>query len=303
MSFNNQDRINLVTKSLISGVLDGNSLSQWYETIFPFSFMIHSDRVLTQLDRIKQYPASTIPEAQTNVANHLQDIVMDYSALGNAVRLTEVADSNKTTWASYSVHNDPSSPMLDNWLQPQLVPQTNGYPSNGYGILLWDGDPANGGELIPTSIYMTGVGASRSVSWFWNYASGLLLISETFITARPNFDPYVTGFRYVGQSVAEVTNNIEFLTTEIQQVQQSFDVFKVAVETQVQVLEQVVGDIEVINLGEGTELGTTGEGGQILLKSLKGGDFVSITEANGEVTISVEGGKRTGMVSRFVRGG
>lgn len=303
MSFNNQDRLNLVTKSLIAGVLDGNSLSQWYETVFPFSFMIHANKVLTQIDTVRQHPASTIPEARANVANHLQDIVVDYSALSDAVRLTEVTDSNKTTWAAYSVYGDTSSPVLDNWLQPQLVPQANGFPSNGYGILLWDGDPANGGELLSTSIYMTGVGASRSVSWFWNYANGLLLLSETFVTARPNFDPYITGFRYIGQSAGEIANNIEFLTTEIEQVQQSFETFKVEVETQVAVLEQVVGDISVVSLGSGTELGTTGEKGEILLKTLKGGDHVSITEANGEVTISVEGGTRTGMISRFVKGG
>lgn len=303
MSFSNQDRINLVTKSLIAGVLDGNSLSQWYETVFPFSFMIHANKVLTQIDTVRQYPASTIPEAQANVANHLQDIVVDYSALSDAIRLTEVADSNKTTWAAYSVYGDSSSPVLDNWLQPQLVPQANGFPSNGYGILLWDGDPASGGELLSTTIYMTGVGASRSVSWFWNYANGLLLLSETFVTARPNFDPYITGFRYIGQSAGEIATNIELLTTEIEQVQQSFNTFKVEVETQVQVLEQVVGDISVVSLGSGTELGATGEKGEILLKTLKGGDYVSITEANGEVTISVEGGTRTGMISRFVKGG
>lgn len=303
MSFNNQDRINLVTKSLIAGVLDGNSLSQWYETIFPFSFMIHSSRVLTQLDKVRQYPASTILEAQTNVANHLQGIVEDYSALGNAVRLTEVVDSNKTTWASYSEYGDSSSPVLDNWLQPQLVQQANGFPSNGYGILLWDGDPANGGELIPTSLYMTGTGASRSVAWFWNYANGLLMISETFILARPNFDPYITGFRYIGATAGGNSTNIEYLTEEIQQLQESFNTFKIAVETQVSVLEQVIEGIEVVNLGQGTHIGHTGQSGNIELKSLKGGDFVSITEANGEIIISVEGGKRTGMVSRFVRGG
>lgn len=303
MSFNNQDKINLVTKTLIAGVLDGNSLSQWYETIFPFSFMLHAGKVLTQLDTVRQFPASTITQAQTNVANHLQGIVADFSALSDAIRLSEVADSNKTTWAAYSVFNDSSSPMLDNWLQPQLVPQANGFPSNGYGILLWDGDPSNGGELLSTSIYMTGVGASRSVSWFWNYANGLLLLSETFVAARPNFDPYITGFRYIGQSAGQIANNIEFLTTEVEQIQQSFDVFKVGIETQVKVLENIVGDITVTSLGDGMQIGQVGEDGDIELKTLKGGDHVSITEANGEVTISVEGGSRTGMIARFVRGG
>ena len=303
MSFSNQDRINLVTKSIIAGVLDGNSVSQWYETLFPFSFMVHSGKVLTQLDTIRQYPASTIPEAQTNVATHLQDIVGDFSSVNNAVRLTEVTDSNKTTWAAYENYGDSSSTHLDNWLQPQLVPQANGTPSNGYGILLWDGDPASGGELLSTSLYMTGAGTTRSVAWFWNYSNGLLLISEMFIASRPNFDPYITGFRYIGTSMGTVSNQIDLLTTEIEQIQQSFQTFQVAINTQVQVLESLVDGITVTSLGDGTQIGQLGDNGDIELKTLKGGDHVSITEANGEVTISVEGGSRTGMFSRFVRGG
>lgn len=303
MSFSNQDRINLVTKSIVAGVLDGNSLSQWYETLFPFTFMVESGKVLTQLDTIRQYPASTIIEAQNNVAIHLPDIVADYSSLNDAVRLTEVTDSNKTTWAAYSVYGDTNSPMLDNWIQPQLVPQATGNPSNGYGILLWDGDPAAGGELLSTTIYMTGVGASRSVAWFWNYSNGLLLISEMFIAARPAFDPYITGFRYIGTTIGSVSTDIDALTTEIEQLKASFDLFKVGIETQVLALKNIVEGITVTSLGSGTELGQMGGVGEIELKTLKGGDHVSITEANGEVTITVEGGSRTGMITRFVRGG
>jgi hypothetical protein len=303
MSFSNQDRINLVTKSLVAGVLDGNSLSQWYETLFPFTFMVESGKVLTQLDTIRQHPASTILEAQNNVALHLQGIVADYSSLNTAIRLTEVTDSNKTTWAAYSVHGDTTSPMLDNWIQPQLVPQATGNPSNGYGILLWDGDPSAGGELLSTTIYMTGVGASRSVAWFWNYSNGLLLISEMFIAARPAFDPYITGFRYIGTSIGSVSTDIDILTTEIEQLKASFDLFKVEIETQVLALKNIVEGITVTSLGSGVELGQMGGVGEIELKTLKGGDHVSITEANGEVTITVEGGSRTGMITRFVRGG
>lgn len=303
MSFNNQDRINLVTKSIVAGVLDGNSLSQWYETIFPFSFMVSAGKVLTELDTVRQHPATNIAQAQTNVANHLQGVVEDFSSLGLAVRLTEVPDSNKTTWAMYSSYGDTTSSVLDNWIQPQLIPQASGNPSNGYGVLLWDGDPATGGELLSTSIYMTGVGASRSVSWFFNYSGGLLLISDTFIAARPNFDPHITGFRYVGKTVGSVSSNIDFLTTEIQQLQTIFETHKIEVATQIQILSSIIDGISVTSLGSGTELGQMTGAGQIELKTLLGGDFVSITEANGEVTISVEGGTRTGMITRFVRGG
>jgi hypothetical protein len=64
-----------------------------------------------------------------------------------------------------------------------------------------------------------------------------------------------------------------------------------------------VEGITVTSLGSGVELGQMGGVGEIELKTLKAGDHVSITEANGEVTISVEGGSRTGMITRFVKGG
>ena len=124
-----------------------------------------------------------------------------------------------------------------------------------------------------------------------------------FIAARPAFDPYITGFRYIGTSIGSVSTDIDALTTEIEQLKNSFDLFKVGIETQVLALKNIVEGITVTSLGSGTELGQMGGVGEIELKTLKGGDHVSITEANGEVTITVEGGSRTGMITRFVRGG
>ena len=303
MAFSNQDRINLVTKSLVAGVLDANSLSQWYETIFPFTFMIHAGKLLTELDKIRQYPANSLQQAQSNVASHLQGVVDDFSSLVNAIRLTEIPDTNGTTWASYEVYGDRTSLHLDNWLQPQLVPQPSGNPSNGYGILLFDGDPNNGGELISTSAYMTGAGNTRSVSWFWNYSNGLLLLSQAFVAARPNFDPYVTGFRYVGGTVNSATEEVEALTAEIEVLKASFDTFKLEVETQILALELLIQNIDVTTLGEGVSLGSRGADGSIELKSLTAGDFVTLSDVDGEVKISVESATRTGMISRFVKGG
>ena len=40
-----------------------------------------------------------------------------------------------------SVYNDASSPRLDNWIQPQLIPQASGLASNGYAIGLYNGQP------------------------------------------------------------------------------------------------------------------------------------------------------------------
>lgn len=303
MAFSEIDRINLVTKSLVAGVIDANSVSQWYESIFPFTFMLNSDKILTELNTVRQYPASTISQARAN-ALAIPDLLQDLSLAENAVRLTEVLDTNGTTWAAYSTYNDYSSSVLNNWMQPQLVPQSNGLPSNGYGILLYDGDPNNGGSgPISTTAYMAGQGVNRSVSWFWNYSNGMLLVSEDFLQSRPNFDPYIQGFRYSGNTVQNITSELEVLTEDLANLETSFNQHKVDVQAQIDNILANATNITLTNTGSGIALGSA-SGGDVTLKTLSAGDHVSLSEeADGSVKISVSGGGRTGMISRFVKGG
>lgn len=306
MSFSEIDRINLVTKSLAAGVIDSNSLSQWYETVFPFTFMLNADKILVELDTVRGYPAGNIAQARVNAAL-IPTVLQDLSQHTSAVRLTEVVDTNGASWAAYSVYGDYSSPVLNNWMQPQLVPQANGLPSNGYGILLYNGDPNNGGTLISTTAYISGSGVNRSVSWFWNYSNGMLLVSADFLAGQDfaggNFDPYILGFRYVGKTVGAFSSDIEVLTEDLATLENSFNTFQISVEAQIAALSGGSANVTVSDVGGGTSIGSF-ENDEIKLKTVKAGEFITISEeADGSLKISAEGGSRSGMISRFVKGG
>jgi hypothetical protein len=149
--------------------------------------------------RLQALPAPNLATAQANALAN-QNLISDLSAPANAIQLSVVTGTNKTTWNS----------GLKNWLLPQLVPQGNGSPSNGYAIQLYNGDPNAGGVLITTTAGTTGAGVNKTVGWIWNYALGLLLLSGDFFTETGinsnTFNPYVVGFRYVGQT-ATSTNS------------------------------------------------------------------------------------------------
>ena len=205
MGFSTQERINLFTKALAAGVIDANSIAVWYETFFPFSFILDSAQVWTQLPLLRQNPAANLTAARANAAGSLAGTVVDLSQNSSAVRLTEVAGTNKSTYVAYSTYDDKTSPILNNWLLPQLVPQANGSPSNGYAIWLYDGDPASGGSLVSTTAGTSGTGINKTVGWIFNYANGLLFLSDDF---RANIsDPYIVGFRYIGNTAGSAPPN------------------------------------------------------------------------------------------------
>lgn len=202
MGFSNQERINLVTKALAAGVIDANSVGQWYEALFLFGFTVGGRRVWTQMSDIEANPAANLAAAQANAAGALSGIITDLSLAVNAKRLTELPGTNKTTWVAYNTFGDLSSGVLDNWVQPQQSPQATGIPSIGYAIRLFDGDPNVAGVEITTTAGTTGTGVDKTVGWVWNYSLGMLLLSADFFTETgitPGaFDPYVNGFPYIG---------------------------------------------------------------------------------------------------------
>ena len=151
MGFSGQEGLNLANKVLQGGVIDANPTAVWYETFFANNFIVDASSVWTALATIRQHPASTRATAQQNVAGPLSGLVEDRTAFASAVRLTQVAGTNSSTWAAYSTHGNPSSTLLKNWLLPQLVPQASGAPSNGYAISLYNGNPAAGGTLVTTT--------------------------------------------------------------------------------------------------------------------------------------------------------
>lgn len=202
MAFTDRQKINMFTKALVAGVIDSESMAAWYESFFPFTFIMDSAQVWLQIDLLKENPASNINVARSNATGNLAGVVQDLSQNADAVRLTQMTGSNGTTWVAYSVYGDTTSAVLQNWLLPQLVPQSSGAPSVGYGVLLYNGDPNNGGTLISTTTGASGSGETASQSWVFNYANGLLFLSPDF-TGTVN-DPYLLGFRYVGTTVKDL---------------------------------------------------------------------------------------------------
>lgn len=215
MGFSNQERINLNSKALQAGVLDGNASAVWYETFFPFGFILGSESVFTQMAALRALPAANLATAQTNASNN-PSLIQDKSAAANAVRLTLVAGTNNTTFAAYSTYNDTTSALLENWLLPQLIPQNTGSPSNGYAVRLFNGDPNAGGTEITTTDGTTGTGVNKTVGWVWNYARGLLLLSSDFFTQTGinsgTFNPYVLGFRYIGTTAGSGSSDASTIT-------------------------------------------------------------------------------------------
>lgn len=201
MGFSNQERINLNSKVLAANVKDANELSQWFESRFFSEFVSDARKVWTELDTVRQFPAANLATAQANAAGSLNGIIEDVSAPVDAVRLSAVPGTNGSTYVAYSIFNDFSSPILDNWLQPQQVPQASGAPSIGYAIRLFEGDPNLGGVEILTTDGTTGTGINKTVGWVFDYGLGQLLLSADFRASIT--DPYILGFRYIGGTAAD----------------------------------------------------------------------------------------------------
>ncbi len=201
MGFSNQEQINLVSKVMQAGVIDANASAVWYETFFANNFIVDAGTVWTSLPTLRTLPAGTRTVARANAAAN-PTLIQDLSQNAQAVRLTVVAGTNGSTWAAYSVYGNTNSTLLRNWLLPQLIPQANGAPSNGYAIQLYNGNPAAGGALVSTSAGTSGTGENKSVGWVFNYPSGLLLLSTDFRTQIT--DPWIVGFRYVGPTAGAV---------------------------------------------------------------------------------------------------
>jgi len=203
MGFSNQERINTNSAALQGSTLDANASAVWYEKIFNFQFALPSLRVWTQYTSIPV--AINVATARTNASNN-PTIISDLSESADAVRVTEIAGTNDTTYAVYTTYNDLTTPVLGNWIQPQQITQNSGssagQPSFGYQITLYNGNPAASGSVIGPSAGTTGTGESKTVGWIFNYSIGLLLLSADFFTETginaATFDPYVTGFRYIG---------------------------------------------------------------------------------------------------------
>lgn len=196
MGFSNQERINLNSKVLAASVIDANETTQWYESRNLNQFVVGGNKVWTEVEALRLYPAANVAAAQA-AALAIPGIIEDRSANANAVRLTQVPGA-AGTWIALATYNDFSSARLEDWIQPQFVPQSTGAASIGYTVELYNGQPGAGGVLINPTAGLTGSGSTASVGWIFNYANGLLLLSADFRSTIT--DPWIKGFRYIGDT-------------------------------------------------------------------------------------------------------
>lgn len=203
MSFSQLDQINKTFNAFLASIASSAGAS-WYESKFILEYASEAEMVLNQIDvnTLKGFPASTPAQAVTNAAIN-STLVEDRSDVSAALRLTEVPGTNGQVYAAYSTYNDLTSTRYKKFLKPWLIPKTDGTPSNGYSIRLWEGDPDSGGIEVKTTDGVTGTGEDKKVAWIWNYDSGILLISEDFVSNITN--PYITFFRYIGKTAADLT--------------------------------------------------------------------------------------------------
>ena len=197
--FSELERIKIAAKALAAGVKDADPTTQWYESTTPNSFVIGGEKVWTSpdVDTLRDNPVTTAAGARTLVSGTLNGIVADLSLPEDAVQLTAIPGINNT-YVALNTPGDFSSGRLENWVLPQFVPQSNGLPSFGYAVRLYDGDPAGAGTEVLTTDGTTGTGANKTVSWIFDYATGILLTSDT--SSLFSGDPYINGFVYIGST-------------------------------------------------------------------------------------------------------
>lgn len=218
MSFNIDNQVDKLTfKILAANVIDSNPNKKWYESRFPANPAILSERVLTQFNLIKNYPASDLTTARNNVslinAQAGNPVIVDLSQASDALRLSRVMENVDETWVVYNDYSvGAESGFADLWVQPQrILTDTTKTPSIGYSAKIYIGDPQSGSahELNTTE------GSGEEVGWVFNYDMGILLFSSEMIDyldlEYPTWETdglWVTGFRYVGKVGLDISQDV-----------------------------------------------------------------------------------------------
>jgi len=198
MSFLQEELVNFAAKGWLGilGTGDRNTAPDnlaWYEEVTTIDVIVKPSQIWGDYNLL--LPAATLGDAQANAIT-LSGIIEDYSDVANAIHLTPSANS-KVFFAT-EVYGDLQT-RLYNWIMPQLIPRIDpgweGFPSIGYMIRLYQGNPALPGAVeIPT----TAEKVSGVPGWFMNFGAGAIKVASSFVSVTDPSDIWMTGFRYIG---------------------------------------------------------------------------------------------------------
>lgn len=164
----------------------------WYEELTTNDLIVKPGQIWGDYATIP--PAPNLIAAQA-AAVAFPLIIADYSAPASAIHLTP-SPNNKVFFAT-SVFGDLTTRMR-NWIMPQIIPRTDlgweGFPSVGYMIKLYNGDPSLGGVEITTSQEQAGA----IVGWWMNFGAGAIKVASSFASIVDPNDIWMTGFQYIG---------------------------------------------------------------------------------------------------------
>jgi hypothetical protein len=252
MSLTNQERINSYSQ-ILQALVVGSPKQAWYESQLFYETSIISEQVLNLDDvkLLKQNPASNLTIARNN-ALVIPSVLSDLSQFPNAIRLTPVPGTNGMVYVALSVYGDFNSTRLKLWIQPQMVPQLSGLPSNGYAIRLFNGNPNSGGTEITTTQGTSGTGINKSVGWIPIASAGILIVAEDFVSNIS--DPYWCGFRYIGRTLGSTVRKQYFNNVNFIQINNINDISQVQIWTSVSenaIFDQFVFDYTSFNILDG----------------------------------------------------
>lgn len=197
MSFSSEELKNFAAKGWLGilGTGDRDTAPDnltWFEEITTNDLIVKPTQVWGDYASIP--PAPDLATAQAN-AVAAPTIIADYSLAANAIHLTP--SPNSRVFFVTSVFGDLTTRMR-NWIMPQLIPRIDvgweGFPSIGYMIKFWNGDPALGGTEITTSEEQVGA----VVGWWMNFGAGAIKVASSFVGVVDPNDVWMTGFQYIG---------------------------------------------------------------------------------------------------------
>lgn len=194
-SFLEEELRNFSSKGMLGILGDGDrdtapSNLAWYEELTTIDTITKPSKVWNDIGSIP--PAKDQSTANLNVSANPS--IMS-AHVGVAVQCTP--SPNGRLFFATSSFGDLST-RLDNWIMPHIIPRTDvgfeGFPSIGYAVRLWNGDPNSGGTEIPTTIDQEG----SVPGWMFLYGPGVIKVSADFTGIVDPNDVWITGYRYIG---------------------------------------------------------------------------------------------------------